>query len=143
MNDPERVRLGDGFARLQHIVHGLLDGEATAGVELAREVAAGKELHHHEWRAVLQRADVEHPSDVLALDADGGFRFSKEPLDRLPMLAELGHQNLDRDALLELQMHRGHDVPHAALAEHALHPIFVGEQVVLPYHTLSHTIDLG
>ena len=47
------------------------------------EVAPLEVLHHDVGRAVGERADVDHPGDVLALDARGGARLAHEARDGL------------------------------------------------------------
>ncbi len=64
---------------------------------------------------------------MLALDAHCRARFAQEALDGLAILAEIRHQDLDGDPLLQLNMQRSDDVAHPALTENLLDPIFVGE----------------
>ena len=95
VDDPERVRVGDGLAGLKDEVDGQLDGQGAPLLDPRREVAALEVLHDDVRRAVLQRADVEHASDVLALDLHGGSRLAQrtEPRPRrLPSAS--GSRNL-------------------------------------------------
>ena len=129
MDDAERVRLGDGLARLEHVVDRARHVERALFVDRLREVGALEVLHHHEGRAALERADIEHAGDVLALQLDGGPGLAREPADDLGVLEGIGEQELEGDELLELEVLGRDDQPHAALAEDVLDPVLAGEDV--------------
>ena len=74
-------------------------------------------LHHEVGAAVLGRAEVGDVDDVRVPDARRGARLAPEPLDQV-LLARVGRvQDLDRDALADLDVLAGVDGPHAALAD--------------------------
>ena len=83
-------------------------------------------------RAVLERADVDHARDVLALDAAppraprAGSARRRSACSR-----SSGQQELERDALVELEVPRRDDDAHAALAEHALDAVLAREHLAL------------
>ena len=95
----------------------------------AREIAALEVLHHHVRRAGLERADVDDARDVLALDLRRGARLAGEARDDLGVRRGLRQEELERDALAELEVHRRDDDAHPAAAEDALDPVLAGEDV--------------
>ena len=78
--------------------------------------------------AVVERPHVGHARDVLALDARRGARLAEEARDRVRLLVgvRFAHE-LERDALLEVQVGRDDDPAHAAFAEQALDAVLAGE----------------
>ena len=86
VDDAERVRLGDGLARLEHELDGLLDRQRTRSARAAREVAPLQVLHHDVRSAGLQRPHVDDARDVLALDLDRRAGLADEPRDGLGVL---------------------------------------------------------
>ena len=141
VHDPERVRLGQRLARLQHEIDGLLERQRATQPHPLGEVVTLEELHHHVRRAGIERTDVDHPRDVLARDLDGRARLAREALDRLGVAQRLREKELDRHLLVELQMKGGDDDAHPAGAEHALHAVLAGQDVALtdPRSHLSRT----
>ena len=132
MHDPERVRFGDGLAGLKQELDGLLDAQRSLLGQPGAEVGAVEELHDDVRRAVLQRADVDDPGDVLALDLDRRSGLAVEPRHRLLIGGGLGEQEFQRDALVELQVVRGDDDAHAARAEDALDPVLSSKDIADP-----------
>ena len=59
---------------------------------------------------------------VLALEPHAARASRRNRSDGLGVVRELGQQELDRDALVELEVRRRDDHAHAALAEDALDP---------------------
>ena len=83
------------------------------------EVLAGEVLHDHVEADARIGADVEHVDDVLALDLAERARLAPEASDdELALLHRLVDQ-LDRDALAEIDVDGLADDAHAADAEHA------------------------
>jgi hypothetical protein len=109
--------LGDCFARLEHVVGDLLDGEGTAVSQERAEILPAQKLHHHVRRARLEAPYVRHSRHVLALDAHSSASFALETRDRFAVLARLGQQELQSDEFVEHQVMRGHDDTHPAAAE--------------------------
>ena len=105
-------------------MHG--DGAALLGDR--REIAPREQLHDHVRRAVCQRADVEHAHHVLALDADLRASLLEEACDQLLVSCDLGQEHLDGHLLLQLEMGRGDHDAHAALSEHALDTVLLGQE---------------
>jgi len=66
---------------------------------------------------------------VLALDLDRGPRLARETFHCLWIGQGVRQQELERYALVQLQMGRGHDHAHPALAEHALDPELSGQNL--------------
>jgi hypothetical protein len=131
VHDAERMRLGHRLDRLQHVVDAFPGGERPPLAQLGGEIPAVEVLHHHVRGVAFPVAYVEHADDVLALDARGGAGLAPEPLGRLAALDELGHEELQRDPLVELEMPRGDDHAHAASPDDSLDPVFAGDDVVL------------
>ncbi len=125
----EGVRLGDAGAGLAHPAGDLGDGERRARAEDLREVLALEVLHDDERGAVGERVDVEDAGDVDALEPAGGARLAQEALHHLALLGGLRAQELDGDALLQVQVPGRDDVRHAALTEQALDAVLAAEHV--------------
>jgi len=128
VNDPERMRLGDGLARFEDVADRLLDGERAALIEHLREIGPLEVFHHHVRRAVV-RADVEYACDVLAVNLHRGACFAGESLHDLGVRRDLGQQELERDLLIELLVGGGDDDPHPPFAEDAIDPVLPGHDV--------------
>jgi hypothetical protein len=125
----QRVRLGHRLARLEHEAHALGHGQRAAALEGLREILPLEVLHDHEGHARRQRPHVEHAGHVLAVDANRGARLAQEALHDLGVARDLGQEELERDALVELLVDRRHHHAHAALAEHAVDPVLAGDEV--------------
>ena len=92
------------------------------------EVVALEVLHDHVRRAVLERADVEHARDVLALElAAAAAPRGRSARATSGFCSAVGQEELDRDALLELEVRRRDDDAHAALPEDALDAVLADE----------------
>lgn len=133
MDDPERVRLADRLAGLEHELDRLLDGERAPLLEPRGQIAAVEVLHHHVRRAALELADVADARDVLALDLHRRPRLALEAPHRLGVGEHLGQEKLQRDLLVELEVMRLHDDPHAADAEHLVDTVLSGENLPFVY----------
>jgi hypothetical protein len=122
MDDARSVRFGEAFARLEHTVDGELSGEGAA-LEEVTEVRALEQIHHDVRQALLGGADVEDADHMLALDARRCLRLPHEALEALGISGELGMKELHRDPFLQVNVLRGDDGAHAALADDALDAI--------------------
>ncbi len=129
MDDPQRVRLGQRLACLEHPVDDVRDGEPGVRLDDGREILTLQVLHDHVRSARLERTHIEHPHAVLAPDADGRLGLPEEPLHYLFVLEHLGQQELDGHPLVELQVPRSHHGPHAAEANDALDPVLAEDDV--------------
>ena len=127
MHDPERVRLGDRLARLQHVADGAGHRERAAPRHGFGQILALEILHHHVRRARRERADIGDARDVLALDLHRGPCLANKPVHDLRMTEHLRQQELERDTSLQLHVRRRDDHAHAADAEHALDAILAVE----------------
>ena len=107
----------------------LAEGQRAPLLEVRREVRAHEVLHHHVGRAVLQLAHVDHPRDVVALEARRRARLAQEALHHLA--ARAGEEELDGHLLPQRDVRRRHDHAHAALPEHALDAVLAGEDLPL------------
>ena len=82
MHDAERVRLGERVAGLQHQVDRERAVESSLGrSSMLAEIDALEELHDHVRPAVLERADVADPRDVLALELHRCLGLANKPGD--------------------------------------------------------------
>ena len=95
------------------------------------EIAPLEVLHHDVRAVVLEAPDVERLRDMRALEPDRGARFTQEPLDQLLVARRLREEELEGNALIELEMMRCHDDAHAAHAQHLLHAVLRREDVPL------------
>ncbi len=129
MHDAERVRLGDGLARLQHVVAGDLDRQRSLAREHARQVRALEVLHDEVGQAGLQPAHVEHVGDVIAPELGHRARLAKEPLGNRCVLRERGMYELDGDELVELCVTGCDDDPHPTLADDVLDAVLAPDDV--------------
>jgi len=73
------------------------------------EVVPLEVLEHQIGRAALERPDIEHTHDVLALDASGSAPFAHEAPDDFGVSRPLGQEHLDGDASVEPEVHGGED----------------------------------
>lgn len=65
----------------------------------------------------------------LALDLDGGASLTREAGDRLGVLQSLGHEKLQRDRLVELNVVRGDDDSHSPHPEDPLDTVLAREHL--------------
>ena len=133
VDDARVVRFGDRLARLEKKVERLVQGQAPALVEELGEVHSLEVFHHHVGRAVLERADVRDLRDVLTLQLHRRARLAEKSRDGLGVPERVREEKLQRDALLELDVHRRDDDAHPALAEHALDAVFACEHIAFVY----------
>src|SRR5581483_9126008 len=96
---------------------------------MALEIVPIEVLHDDVWSTVLERRDVEHANDLLALDLRRGARLAEEPLERVAAPLQARREQLDRDRLIEMEVMREQDDAHAAFAEQTLDPEAAGENI--------------
>jgi hypothetical protein len=131
VHDAGGVCLCDRLRCLEYVADRVFDRGAPLLLDDLGEVGAEQVLHHHVGSAVPQRSHVDHPSHVLALDANGSARLTQEALGRLAMFHVLFEQELDRDLTLERQVRRQHHDAHATRAEHTVHAVLVRDDIPL------------
>jgi hypothetical protein len=129
VDDPERVGIGDGLARLQHEIDRQPRRQGPVRLEQRREVRALEVLHDDVRSPVVERADVEHARHVLAMDAHGRSRLAQEARDGVGVAQSLGQQKLEGYLGIELQVLRGEDHAHAPPPEHPLHAVLARDDV--------------
>src|SRR5439155_13468877 len=115
-------------ARVEDDADGLAGGQRTV-LEERRDVTPFEKLHHDVRRAIVERADVEHARDVLALEPSDRARLAHEPLLRLGVHHRRREHELQRDELIELDIARRDDDAHPALPEDALDLEFPREDI--------------
>ena len=128
MDDPRRVDLSEALASLHRVLDDLGDRQRGRRLQERVEVATLEVLHDEIRRAALERAHVRDACDVLALDARGRASLAEEATDRLRARrgVRAAHE-LERHALLELQVRRDDHPAHAAFAEQPVNPVLAGE----------------
>ena len=125
MDDAGRVRGRQRPADLDGDLAGALGRQPPLVRQHVGQIDPVEVLHHEVGAAVLGRAEVGDVDDVRVADARGGARLAPEPLDQI-LLRRVGRvQDLDRDALADLDVLAGVDGPHAAFADLADHAVAV------------------
>ena len=66
------------------------------------------------------KVDIEDPGDVLTFQPHRGTRLAREALHHLRIRGPVGQDEFERDALLQLDVHRRDHDPHAARGKHLL-----------------------
>ena len=127
MDDAHRVRLGDALRGLADVVDRHLHRQRVALLELCPEIVADQELHRDVRLAVGEAIDVVDARDVRRPKTGRGLRLLSEARDRGDVLREVGLQDLDRKALLEMKVLRFVDEAHAARAEQSIDAVLPGE----------------
>ena len=123
VHDATRVRFADRIASLNHPVDRVLERARLSIDQSIRQVFTFEELEDKERRAALQTSDVENATDMRALYLEKDAGLSLESSHSLGVRAERRHQELDRYALVEIEMPRLDDEPHSAFADHTLDAI--------------------
>ncbi len=132
VNDALLVRGGQPVAGLDQDVD-----EPLGRLRLLDEIAQRspvQELHGQVDAVVRQLAEVFDRDDVAVADGGGGARLLAEASHRLLVGEDLAAQELDRDALLDVDVLGGIHLAHAALTE----PL--GEPVAPVEHLSDHRI---
>src|SRR5690606_10405424 len=125
----ERVRFGDRFQGLDHVVDGFADGEGSAALQVLSKVDPAQVLHDHKGGAGLEGSYVDDAGDVRALDLDSGARLSLEAPHGFSVLQRFGQKELDGDSLVESEVSGLNDNAHPAATEDAVDPIFPREDL--------------
>ena len=130
MNHSEGVRFGKRLGGLEQVIDRQLERDAPLLFEQLLEVLPLQVLHDHVRSAARQRGHVENAHHVFASNLDRRSPLAEKPCNERRIVRELGEQELDRDSLLELQVHCCEDDPHPPLAEHALDAVLLREHVI-------------
>lgn len=125
MHDSESVGFVDALAGLQDDLDGLRDGEGSALLHPSEQILALEVFHHHVGNARLQRAHVEDAGHVRAFDLRHQLSFPDEATEALAVLPGLVPQELERDALLEVDVLGGDDQAHAPDTDDRFDPVLV------------------
>ncbi len=121
MDDAVHVGLGDRVARHQHVEDRLLGREGAEVADALAEVGALEVLEREVDLAAVERADVEHARDVIAVELGDGARLAKEATLRLLLVLEqVGPHELEGDVPVERQVRRLDDDAHPAAPEDAV-----------------------
>ena len=113
-----RVRRGERLAHLAPDLRGEPRLEGALAPDVVGELLALEVLADEVRRAVGEMMHVEDVDDVRMLDRARDRRLAEEPRGHLRVLGELGVERLHREAaLLEAEVTRLVDAPHAALAD--------------------------
>ena len=129
MDDAERMRLGERFARLDDVVHDVADRQRRLLVDEGAQGRAAQELHHHVRCAVGERTDVDDACDVLAPEAHDGAGFAEEALERLAAAERVRTHELDGHDLPELHVLGSDDDTHTARPDHAVDAVLPREDL--------------
>ena len=121
---PARVRFGDGVARLQHVVDGVLDVELRLAGEHLAQILAAQKLHDHVRQTRIEGAHVEDAHDVLALNGRGGAGLTDETRRRLVVVDHARHHQLDGHLLAEVDVPHQQHHPHTAQPQHRFDAVF-------------------
>jgi hypothetical protein len=115
------------FADLRHHVDDVGDRQRAARADLRGEVVALEQLEHHEHRAVVGGAEVEHLDDVLVADRRRRERLATETRDDVRVTGVVRVEQLHRHALPDAEVLRFVDRAHSACRERAVEPIATAE----------------
>src|SRR6185312_15158210 len=107
----------------------LLDLQRRAVTDALGERLSVEELHRQVDLSRRQRGEVVDLDDVLVPDRRRRPRLLAEALQRLRRADDLGPQHLDGEALVDVEVLRLVDLPHAAFAEQAHDAIAIGEHL--------------
>lgn len=134
MNDADRVRGRNALARLKNVAHGVGNRRGPSCFQHRAQIGAVEVLHHQIWHAGLEGRHITDARHVLA--ANAGCRSGLAHEARAGLRSAGGKQELQRDALLQVNVGRGHDDAHATPAEDLL-------DAVLPADDLTHLDEVG
>ena len=126
VDDAERVRLGEGVAGLEHVVHGELRRERPFPHGLP-ERGPLEVLHDHVGPRAVELPHVVHLDDVLGLDLRGQPRLAEEARHNL-LVRQTGLQVLDRDLLIERDVASDDHGPQPPRTERPLHEVLAGDE---------------
>jgi hypothetical protein len=123
VDDALRVRGGECAADLRGDLEGARDIEGAFALDDAAELDALEELHDEVHAAVGGGSGVGDVDDVRVTDLRCGARLAAEPLDEIGHARVAGMQDLERDALADLDVLGQVDLAHAAFADQLDHAI--------------------
>ena len=129
MHDPHRVRLGDGFERLQDETRRLLDREGPARLQELLEIDPFEELEDDVGCAARKTGNVEDANDVIVVDARRRSRLVEEASHELGFGSELAQEHLHRHALAERKVLSGVHRRHAPFADLLLDAVLPGDDL--------------
>jgi hypothetical protein len=114
VDDAQRVGLGQRLAGLHHVARRVADRQGSALADQPSQIAPVEQLHDEVRDAVLDPG-VEDPHGVLAAQAHGGAGLAFEA--RRGARARRPQQELDGQRLVQVQVCRADDNPHATATE--------------------------
>ncbi len=123
MDDAESMCFGEAFAGLENDVDRIFEGERSGVTKALRERLAAQVFHDEVGLSVFERTHVHQARDVLAPQTDRDARLASKARDGVA--SGPGRQELQRDALAELEVQRGDDDAHSAAADDALDAVLV------------------
>ena len=91
------------------------DRQRTVGETMFERFAV--EQRHHEVVNAVGLADIVDAADVRMIELRDGVRFPFETSAALPVIGDVGGEDLDRDVAIEPAVSRPIDFAHAASAE--------------------------
>src|SRR5262249_32390511 len=132
VDDAGGVRGGEAGGDLLGDGQRLVGRHATLAPDARRKRLALEELHGEERRlavAALVEPDVEEPADVRVGDLAGELDLALEAADDGVVVGDRVAQRLQRHALLEEEILRLVDFPHAALADDADNAVPLSDEI--------------
>ncbi len=127
VDDPLPVRGAQPLGDLHEDAARAAPRQRALGPQGAPQVLPLQELHRDVDQAVAGLPEVRDVDDVLVADARGALRLLQEARDQLGTAAQIGEEDLQRDALADDRMlglvHRAH----APLAHLADDPVAIGD----------------
>ncbi len=122
------MRFGQAVRHLPGDRQRLIFGESPNALQQAPQVLALHILHRDEVRA-FGFSQVIHPADVPVGDLPRHLELVAEPVDDLPVLGDLGVDELERDLLVDLLVLDPEDASHSPAAELLDDLVAAGEQL--------------
>ncbi len=127
VDDAGAVRVGERREHLGDDAHHAGLGQRPLAGEHGVQVLALHVLHGDVHGAVFGLAEVEHADGVGVVQAAGGLGLALEAGDGALVAEEGLAQHLEHDRLVEVDLDGLVDLAHAALAEHLLDAVLVGD----------------
>ena len=128
VHDPDAVRFAEAGADLVGDEQRPARREAAFVFEQLREVAAGEVLHH-QIDDTLPHAEVEDGDRVGIGELRDRHRLAAKALGKVRVTAQIGAQQLDRDALADADVLGEVDRAHAARSEQAFDAEAIGDDL--------------
>src|SRR5262249_27411930 len=123
-----RVRLTDGFARLQNALDGLPWREGATRFRQIAQIDPLQILHHHVRHARVESAYVEDTCDVFASKLTCSPCLTHEPCGGVCFTEHRRVDQLDRELLPELDVSDEEDNPHASAGKLAFDLVLAEER---------------